>query len=132
MIGRMTFIARDYRDTRDWLAPVFPPGSSGRYLIEILDDAIASGLPDVVSLTTSMHDLVLSPSPTGDAYEAVVVRAPGSLHHPQPGNVRVDIVRAEQTTSTTVERPMTEAVPVFWAAMRDAFGVSRHRPDGTS
>lgn len=128
----MTFIARDYRETRDWLATVFAPGSSGRYLIEILDDAIASGLPDVVSLTTSMHDLILSPSPTGHACEAVIVRAPGSLHRPQAGNVRIDLVRAEQTTSTTVERPMTEAVPAFWAAMRDAFGVSRHRPDGAS
>src|SRR5262245_52678744 len=52
MIDGMTFVARDYGEVRDWLATIFDTGSAGRYLIDTLDDAIAAGLPDSVSLTT--------------------------------------------------------------------------------
>ena len=126
MIEGMAFLARDYEEVRDWLATVFDAGSAGQYLIDVLDDAIAADLSGVVSLTTSMHDLVFSPTPVDNEVEAVIVRAPGSLHSPRSGNVRVDVVRSNHET-TRIERPSADAIAVFWAAMRDSFGVSRNR-----
>ena len=125
----MTFVARDYEEVRGWLATVFAQDSPGRYSVEVLDDAIATQLSAVVSLTTSMHDLVFSPSPVGPTHDAVIVRAPGSLHSPGAGNVRLDVVRSNSQT-TSIERSASEAVRVFWATMQDAFGVSRDRHDG--
>lgn len=125
----MTFVARDYHEVRKWLATVFQDPSAGSYLIEIVDDAIATHLDGMVSLTTSMHDLVFSPSPVDLLYDAVVVRAPGSLHAPRAGNVRVDVVRSNGDT-TSIERPSAEALAVFWAAMRDEFGVARDSNGG--
>lgn len=63
MIRKMTFEARDYVEVRGWLASVFTQDSPGRYAVEVLDDAIAAQIGNVVSLTTSMHDLVFSPPP---------------------------------------------------------------------
>jgi hypothetical protein len=124
----VTFVARDYEEVRGWLTTVFAQDSPGRYAVEVLDDAIATQLDAVVSLTTSMHDLVFSPSPVGPVHDAVIVRAPGSLHSPHSGNVRVDVVRSNGET-TSIERPSAEALAVFWATMRDAFGVSRSSND---
>ena len=120
----MAFIARDFEEVRNALANVFGEGSDGRYLIDVLDDAVAARLRVAMSLTTSMHDLVFSPSPVGGTYDTVVVRAPGSLHAPHTGNVRVDVVRSNGQ-STSIERPSSEALAVFWASMRDALGVAR-------
>jgi hypothetical protein len=118
---------RDYAEVRGWLDGISAGHYAGRYLMDILDDAIAVGLSSVVGLDTSMHDLMFAPLPANPPVDVVIVRAPGSLRPPGDGLVRIEFLAASGR-STTIERPSSEGVALFWRFMSEEFGVTRGDP----
>lgn len=70
-----------------------------------------------------MHDLVVVDTPIPEPpFEVVVVRTPGSLHPPRAGKVLVEHVSLTGHDDR-IERPVAEAVPLFWRFMAEKFGV---------
>lgn len=95
------------------------------YLFDIADSVIESGAPEVLAATTSMHDLVVAPRPPGEPpLDVVIVRAPGSLNEPPAGMVRIEHL-AVSGHNTSVDRPMAEAVPLFWRFVETEFGIQQ-------
>ena len=72
-----------------------------------------------------MHDLVIVPHPVPEPpIYVLIVRAPGSLHPPKQGSVLIEYLAASGQ-NTSIERPTTEAVGLFWRFVQEKFGVSR-------
>jgi hypothetical protein len=72
---------------------------------------------------TSMHDLIVAARPVPEPpYDCVFVCAPGSLSTPSEGCVLI-IHRTVTGRDDRVERPIEEAVPLFWRFMIEKFGV---------
>lgn len=70
-----------------------------------------------------MHDLIVVPTPIPEPpYGVVVVRAPGSIREPAMGFVRIEHL---STTGhdDVIDRPVIDAVPLFWRFMIEKFGV---------
>jgi hypothetical protein len=72
---------------------------------------------------TSMHDLMVLAQPIPDPpYDVVAVRAPSSLSRPSDGCVLIEHL-AVSGRNDRIERPVSEAVPLFWRFMIEKFGV---------
>jgi len=70
------------------------------------------------------HDLIVRPLPPVDPpFDVVAVRSPDSLALVRTGTV---VVEHLSTTGhdDRIERPVAEAVPLFWRFMIEKFGIS--------
>jgi glycerol-3-phosphate O-acyltransferase len=95
-------------------------------VLAILDTAIEAGLDEYLALTTSMHDLVIAAKPVSQPpNDVVIVRSAGSLHPASNGNVLIETI-SHLNKTTAIERPVGEAVPLFWRFMREVYGLSFH------
>jgi len=73
---------------------------------------------------TSMHDLIVVDVPIPDPpYGVVAVRAPGSIRSPRSGHVLIEEMSLTGNNDR-IERPVDEAVALFWRFMIEKFGVS--------
>jgi hypothetical protein len=95
-----------------------------RHMEAIVRSVIDSGTADRLAAYTSTHDLIVVdvtiPLPP---CAVVAVRAPGSLPSPKPGHVLVEELYATGSNER-IERPVNEAVALFWRFMIEEFGVS--------
>jgi hypothetical protein len=98
------------------------------YLAEILANIVSSGRADDLAVTTSMHDLVITPRPVPEPpLDVVIVRAPNSLRNgPRPGHVVIEEMSLTGHRDL-IERPAAEAVPLFWRFMIEKYGVHPSR-----
>jgi len=77
---------------------------------------------------TSMHDIIVVSTPIPDPpLDVVAVRAPGSLQPPKSGHVLIEHL-ACTGHNDRIERPTSEAVPLFWRFMIEKFGVYPAHP----
>jgi hypothetical protein len=118
-----TFRPRPWDDIASFLGDMAERDVSFAYMAAVVDSVLESGAAQSLAGMTSMHDLVVTPTPVAQPpVDVVIVRAPSSLHSPSSGNVRI-----EQQSLTghddRIERPATEAVPLFWRFMIEKFGV---------
>ena len=60
------------------------------------------------------------------SYGVVAVRAPSSLHPPPDGQVLIEEMSVSGHNDR-IERPVAEAVPLFWRFMIEKYGVAPHR-----
>ncbi|GAA1597411.1 hypothetical protein GCM10009804_62320 [Kribbella hippodromi] len=89
----------------------------------VVKSILASAHPHALAGCTSMHDLIVVPTPIPQPpYDVVAVRAPGSIHQPPKGLVRIEHL---STTghNDTIDKPTTDAIPLFWRFMTEKFGV---------
>jgi hypothetical protein len=94
-----------------------------RHMSDIVRSVLASGRTGALAAQTSMHDLIVVPTPIpAPPYGVVAVRAPGSLREPPTGQVRIEHLSATGDDEV-IERPVAEAVPLFWHFMTVKFGV---------
>ena len=94
-----------------------------RYLAEIVASVIETDSTDLLAGLTSMHDIIVTSTPIPDApLDVVAVRAPGSLRPPQTGQVLIEHL-AVSGHNDRIERPATDAVPLFWRFMLEKFGI---------
>lgn len=98
-------------------------GSVTPYPLHIVNSVLDLGAGDLLAVTTSMHDLIVAPTPVGDPpHDVVAVRAPGSLRRHPTGTVLIEHL-AVSGKDTSIERPAEEAIPLFWRFIREEFGV---------
>jgi hypothetical protein len=93
------------------------------YLAAVAASVIETQSTEVLAGLTSMHDIIVTSTPVPDApLDVVAVRAPGLLRSPEAGKVLVEHV-AVSGHNDRIERPATEAVPLFWRFIIEKFGV---------
>lgn len=104
-------------------------GLNLHHLSAITASVIESGVSTELAACTSMHDLIVVPLPLIDPpYGVVAVRAPGSLDPPSDGAVRIEHLSVTGHNDR-IERPIPDAVPLFWRFMIEKFGVSPARSE---
>lgn len=90
---------------------------------DIVKSVLASDQTGALAACMSMHDLIVVPTPIPEPpYGVVAVRAPGSIRQPAMGFVRIEHL---STTGhdDVIDRPVVDAVPLFWRFMIEKFGV---------
>jgi hypothetical protein len=118
-----TFKERSWSDIADFERKTWGDHPEGRYLLDIVDSVLNSGVMDTLAVTTSMHDLVVVGRPVPEPpMDVLIVRAPSSLKPPRPGHVLVQYL-ANSGRNTVSERPTTEAVRLFWRFVEEKFGI---------
>ncbi|WP_143162975.1 hypothetical protein [Couchioplanes caeruleus] len=97
--------------------------SQFRHMSDIVKSVLASDQTEALAACTSMHDLIVVPTPIPEPpYGVVAVRAPGSLREPGNGLVRIEHLSVTGHNDA-IERPVADAVPLFWRFMIEKFGV---------
>jgi hypothetical protein len=82
----------------------------------------ASGA-DLLAGCTSMYDLIVVPRPIPrPPYDVIAVRAPGSLHEPAAGMVRITHLSVSGRNDT-IDRPVAETLPLFWRFVAEKYGI---------
>jgi hypothetical protein len=111
--------ARHHLEMVNWA-----PGRAA-HMFSIIDSVIDAGAEDLLAVTTSMHDLIVVPKPTADPpLDVLKVCAPSSIHKVPDGTVRIMFL-AVNGANTEIDRPVSEAVPLFWRFLDIEFGISR-------
>jgi len=110
------------------LADTYPEFTYLRLIVESVEK---SGRTDALGAITSMHDLVVVDTPVAEPpIEVIIVRAPGSLHPPRAGNVRIEH-RSHTGRNNEIERPEADAVRLFWRFVNEKWGVQPDVAEGT-
>jgi hypothetical protein len=92
--------------------------------LDIIDSVLVSGVADELAVTTSMHDLLIVGRPVPDPpMDVLFVRAPGSSRAPTIGQVVIEY-KANSGRNTIIERPVEQAVRLFWQFVEEKFGVN--------
>jgi hypothetical protein len=98
------------------------------HMAAIADSVMASGAAGRLAGTTSMHDLlVVTAPPPGPPYDLIAVRAPSSLRQPAPGHVIIEH-RSCTGHNDSIERPVTDAVQLFWRFVITKYGIHPSPP----
>lgn len=125
-----TFKERSWKEIAEFLQGVPHPDLAAT--IAVVRSVGDSDLGDELVGTTSMHDLIVAQSPGAPPpVPVLIVRVQGSTRRPEasPGHVII-----EHWSSTghndLIERPVAEAVPLFWRFVREKFGLVVPDHDG--
>jgi hypothetical protein len=117
------FRPRPWKDIREFLGAMAADHDEFGYLVDIVDSVIENGREGELCATTSMHDLWVASSPVQEPpLDVIVVRAPGSLYEPSSGNVLIEHLSVTGRNDR-IERPASEALPLFWRFATEKFGV---------
>ncbi|MEU8663886.1 hypothetical protein [Actinoplanes philippinensis] len=101
-----------------------------QHMSDIVKSVFALDKTEALAACTSMHDLIVVPTPIPKPpYGVVAVRAPGSLREPGSGLIRIEHLSVTGH-DYVIDRPVAEAVPLFWRFMIDKFGVYPGRRQG--
>lgn len=118
---------------RDWIEihrdmDAMATGHEGfRHMEAIVRSVLKSDAAGRLAAYTSMHDLIVVDVPIPEPpYGVVAVRAPSSLHPPSDGQVLIEEISATGRNDR-IERPVAEAVPLFWRFMIEKYGVTPDR-----
>jgi hypothetical protein len=96
------------------------------HMSAIVKSVLSAGAAGDLAAFTSLRDLMVVAQPIPELpYDLVAVRAPGGLHPPSEGHVLIEHMTVTGRNDR-IERPVDEAVPLFWRFMIETFGV---RPD---
>jgi hypothetical protein len=117
------FKEQSWADVSLFEREVWGNDSRGRYLLDIIDSVLVSGVCDQLAVTTSMHDLLIVGRPVPDPpMDVLLVRAPDSVRATTIGHVLIEY-KANSGRDTVIERPVEEAVRLFWRFVDEKFGV---------
>lgn len=93
------------------------------YPVAIADSVISHGAAELLAVTTSHNDLIVAPKPADNPpLDVVAVRAPGSARLHPPGTVLIEHLSV-LGRNTEIERPASEALPLFWRFIETEFGI---------
>lgn len=118
------FGERSWADVRSFLGGMAATHSNFQYLIDVVDSVVDSGASELLAVSTSMHDLMVTPHPvTPPVSDLVVVRAPSSLRPAATaGHVRIEHLSGSGRNDS-IDRPSSEAVPLFWRFVIEKYGI---------
>ena len=121
------FRARDWNGIHRTMDAMATEHEEFRHMEAIVRSVLDSDAADRLAGYTSMHDLIVVDVPIPEPpYGVVAVRAPSSLHPPPDGQVLIEEMSVTGHNDR-IERPVAEAVPLFWRFMIEKFGVAPHR-----
>jgi hypothetical protein len=120
----VTFSNQNWQDIHTFLSEMADEHPEFRHLASITASILASGVADQLAGQTSMHDLHVLPWPLqAGPVDPIVVYSPSSMERPPAGMVVIEH-RASTSTADRIERPVAEAVPLFWRFVIEKFGVA--------
>ena len=97
------------------------------YLVSVLDSVIESDAADQLVGTFWMLDLAVAAAPVRPApIELILVRGSGSVRPPPSGLVRIEHLSVSGHNDV-VDRPPSEALPLFWRFVKEKYGIERWR-----
>ena len=110
------FVPTDWNEVRQFLGGLAKGSPEFGYLAEILASIVSSGRADDLTVTTSMHDPVITPRPVPEPpLDVVIVRAPNSLRNgPRPGHVVIEEMSLTGH-GDLIERPAAESCAALLA-----------------
>ena len=118
------FRAKPWTEIHGFLGGMATEHPQFQHMADVVQSVIDSGKSDALAGTTSMHDLVVVPTPLPEPpFGVVIVRSPSSLVRPAVGTVLVEH-QSGVGRDDKIERPVNEAVPLFWRFMIEKFGIS--------
>jgi hypothetical protein len=124
------FRARPWPELADRFHDLVARHADFRHLADIVDSVWASDAVALLAGCTSMHDLLVVAEPVPDPpYDVIAVRSPSSKIFVRPRQVLIEHV-AVTGRNDRIERPTTEAVPLFWLFVAEKFGIRATRPAG--
>ena len=93
------------------------------HMSAIVKSVRSVGAEDALAAFTSMYDLMVVAQPIPELpYDLVAVRAPSSMPSPSQGRVLIEHLSVTGHDDR-IERPVDDAVPLFWRFMIEKFGV---------
>ncbi len=92
-----------------------------RHMSDIVKSVLETDRTSMLAGFTSMHDLLVVAKPIPQHWTPVKVLAPNAPFLPQ-GMVRIEHLSASGRLEC-IERPVGEAVPLFWRFVKEKFGV---------
>jgi hypothetical protein len=108
-------LADRYRTAPSIIAPI----------AEVVGSLVTSGLGHELRFTTSMWDLVVTPSPAGPPpLDVVAVRGAMGSRRVAEGRIIIEHLPLVGLADV-IERDASDAVPLFWAFMREKYGLTR-------
>lgn len=107
-------LAAEYATAPPAMAPV----------AQIVASIAASGRSEDLAFTTSMWDLIVTPTPVGEPpLDVVVVRGAMTMSDLPDGHIVVEHLPLVGGADH-IERPASEAVPLFWRFMIEKYGIA--------
>lgn len=118
------FKARSWSDMVDFYEDMTTRMPAFEYLVDIVRSIDASPNEHHLAATTSMHDLLVVDTPIpGPPIEVLRVSAPaGSMLPARDGWVAIEHL-SHSGRNDRIERPVAEAVPLFWRFVLEKFGI---------
>lgn len=117
------FRSRPWTEIQDRFHEMAKSHPEFRHMADIADSVVECGKTGELAATTSMHDLVVARLPIAEPpVDVVIVSSPSSMNVVAAGEVRIDHL-AVTGHDERLERPVADAVPLFWRFMIEKFGV---------
>ena len=123
--GYAAFSVRPWDEIRDFYRSIATNSVNFQAVLDIADSVIASKRTDDLAAHTSMHDLLVRPTPVHDGgKDFVAVRASGTFARSGAviGSIAIEHV-SETGRDDRLVRPVSEAVPLFWRFMIEKWGI---------
>ena len=121
-----TFKARPWGEIASFLDEMTAKSDAFSHMSAVAHSVIDCRRTHDLAGTTSMHDIVVTSTPLGEPpHEIVIVRSPSSVRRPSTGHVAIEH-QSLTGHDDSIERPTSEAVPLFWRFMIEKFGVAPH------
>lgn len=122
------FTARPWEEISEFLGSMAQRYPEFGHMAAIASSVLASGVAGQLAATTAMHDLIVVTVPVPEPpYDAIAVRAPGSLYPPLDGHVLIEHLSCTGHNDR-VERPAGDAVRLFWRFVITKYGVHPDPP----
>jgi hypothetical protein len=103
------------------------PSESLQHMVAIAQSVRDSDSADLIAGTTSMHDLLVTMTPvTSPPVDVIQIFSPISMRPPASGMVRIEHL-AKTGRNDVIERPVADAVPLFWRFVWEKFGIGSQR-----
>jgi hypothetical protein len=113
---------RDWEDLADRYRAAPAVVSS---IAQVIDSIVSSGLGDELQFATSMWDLIVTSSPAS-APPVDVVAVRGAMGAKRVPADRIVVEHLPLVgLADAIERDASDAVPLFWAFMREKYGLIR-------
>ncbi len=108
-------LANQYRGAPPVVSPI----------AQIVESIISSGLSGELQFATSMWDLIVAPSPVAmPPLDVVFVQGAMGMEHVPADRIVVEHVPLVGIADV-IERDASDAVPLFWAFMREKYGLTQ-------
>ncbi|MEV7630604.1 hypothetical protein [Actinoplanes sp. NPDC089786] len=100
-----------------------------RHMANIVDSVFGRDAAETLAGCTSMHDLIVVTRPIPEPpYDVIRVCSPSSMWPVRTGHVVIEHLTVTGRNDR-IERPTSDAVPLFWRFMVEKYGIAPIRTE---